>query len=153
MSDRRTPLEQNLKVAGKTYTSYGAFVFGVTALILLGLGLFDIGGLGTSQDFITGGILMTIIPAIAIFAYAHLTQSYFHQAYVLVFVALAFFLQARFPHVFGGSPNQAAVTTADRIMFFVLLAVAILFFLFRVMPYLLQWLALYPAPEAAARLM
>jgi hypothetical protein len=152
MSDRRTPLEQNLKVAGKTYTSYGAFIFALTALILLGLGLFNIGGLGTSTDFTVGGILMTVIPAISIFAYAHLTQSYFNQAYVLVFVALAFFLQARFP-IFGAGPDAAAVVTADRIMFFVLLFVSVLFFFFRVMPYLLQWLALYPAPEAAARLM
>jgi len=153
MSDRKTPLEQNIKVAGKSYTSYGAFVFAVAALVLIGLGLFNVGSLGTNTDFIIGGLVMTIIPAICIFAYAHLTQSYFQHAYALVFIALAFFLQARVPIFTAGGPTAADVVTGDRLMFFVLLFVAVLFFLFRVMPNILQWLALYPANEAAARLM
>jgi magnesium-transporting ATPase (P-type) len=153
MSDRKTPLEQNIKLAGKSYTSYGAFVFAIAALVLVGLGIFNVGSLGTNTDFAVGGLLMTVVPAICIFAYAHLTQSYFQHAYALIFVALAFFLQARTPIFTSGGPTAADVVTADRIMFFTLLFVFVLFFLFRVMPNILQWLALYPANEAAARLM
>lgn len=152
MSDRKTPLEQILKVSGKNYTTIGASLFAVTALVLLVFSLFNIGGFGTKTDAIIGGVIMTIVPAICIFAYSHLTQSYFHQAYVLVFIALAFFLNARMP-IFGAGPVPAAVLTADRIMFAVFAFVAVLFFLFRIMPNILSYLALYPAGEAAARLM
>lgn len=152
MSDRKTPLEQILKVGGKNYTSLGAAVFAVTALVILTLSLFNVGGLGTKTDAMVGGLVMTVLPAICIFAYSHLTQSYFHQAYVLVFVSLAAFLNARIP-IFGAGPVAASVLTADRIMFAVFAFVAILFFLFRLMPNLLSFLALYPAGEAAARLM
>lgn len=152
MSDRKTPLEQTLKVVGKNYTSVGAAVFAVTALVILTLSLFNVGSLGTNTDALVGGLLMTVLPAICIFAYSHLTQSYFHQAYVLVFVALAFFLNARMP-IFAGSASASVVLNADRVMFAVFAVVAVLFFLFRVMPTILSFLALYPAGEAASRLM
>jgi hypothetical protein len=153
MSDRKTPLEQILKVSGKNYTSLGAALFAVTALVILFLSLLNIGGLGTKTDVTVGGLLMTVLPAICIFAYSHLTQSYFHQAYVLVFVALAFFLNARLPIFTAGGPAAATVLTGDRLMFFVFALVTVLFFLFRVMPNILSYFALYPAGEAASRLM